>query len=288
MEESLLTTLSMENQHPSTLLSMDPTGAHDESDKELMIQQRQQINLPLSHPPDINLPLSAERSPPPQPWNLDPCDILDVGLSSQLYETESLLTIPKPGSRKCARRGDSIWGAWFFFNFYFKPVLTEKAKGKTTQNANATGASSFEKFDLRLDTFLVQHDMENMYMWVFKERPENALGKMQLRRYMNGHSRQGEPQFPFSAEKGFVRSHRMQRKQYRGLSNSQCLHGIEVVRQPNLTVVSESDRKKWLDLTGRNLNFSIPSDASVISGIQLDLYVDADREQAIGESAGRV
>ncbi|KAL7613086.1 hypothetical protein Lser_V15G08734 [Lactuca serriola] len=32
--------------------------------------------------------------------------------------------------------------------------------------------------------------MENMYMWTFKERPENALGKMQLRSYMNGHSRQ--------------------------------------------------------------------------------------------------
>ena len=171
-----------------------------------------QINLPLSRPPDINLPLSAERSPPPQTWNLDPCDILDVGLGSQLYETESLLTIPKPGSRKCARRGDSIWGAWFFFNFYFKPVLTEKAKGKTTQNASTTGASSFEKSDLCLDTFLVQHDMENMYMWVFKERPENALGKMQLRSYMNGHSLLGEPQFPFNAEKGFVRSHRIQRK----------------------------------------------------------------------------
>ena len=161
----------------------------------------------------------GERSPPPQPWNLDPCDILDVGLGFQLYETESLLTIPKPGSRKCDRRGDNIWGAWFFFNFYFKPVLNEKAKRKTTQNASATGASSFEKSDLRLDAFLVQHDMENMYMWVFKERPENALGKMQLRSYMNGHSRLGEPQFPFNAEKGFVRSHRMQRKQYRGVSN---------------------------------------------------------------------
>lgn len=99
-------------------------------------------------------------------------------------------------------------------------------------------------------------------MWVFKERPENALGKMQLRSYMNGHSRLGEPQFPFSVDKGFVRSHRMQRKQYRGLSNPQCVHGIEIVRSPNLSVIGEGDRKKWIELTGRDLNFSIPLEAS--------------------------
>lgn len=79
---------------------------------------------------------------------------------------------------------------------------------------------------------------------------------------MNGHSRLGEPQFPFSVDKGFVRSHRMQRKQYRGLSNPQCVHGIEVIRSPNLSVVSEADRKKWMELTGRDLNFSIPLEAS--------------------------
>ncbi|MQM08130.1 hypothetical protein Taro_040984 [Colocasia esculenta] len=255
----------MENQHPSTLLSMDPSGApamvsaHDEADREMMLQQRQP--MVLSRPPDINLPLSAERSPPPQPWNTDSCDILDVGLAPQIYETESLLNLPKVvGTRKCAKRGDSIWGAWFFFNFYFKPVLSEKSKGKVTRDAGSV--SSFDKSDLRLDVFLVQHDMENMYMWVFKERPENSLGKMQLRSYMNGHSRLGEPQFPFSVDKGFVRSHRMQRKQYRGLSNPQCVHGIEVVRQPNLTVVSEVDRKKWMELTGRDVNFSIPAEAS--------------------------
>ncbi|CAA6654948.1 unnamed protein product [Spirodela intermedia] len=232
----------MENQHPSTLLSMDPTGApsmassHDESDREMMLQQRQQMGT-LSRPPDINLP-----SPPSAPLRRR------RGTPIPLYETESLLSIPKAGARKCARRGDSIWGAWFFFNFYFKPVLSEKAKGKVTRDAG--GVSGFDKSDLRLDTFLVQHDMENMYMW------------MQLRSYMNGHSRLGEPQFPFSAEKGFVRSHRMQRKQYRGLSNPQCLHGIEVVRQPNLSMVSEADRKKWLDLTARDINFSIPPEAS--------------------------
>uniref|UniRef100_A0A1D1YAX1 Putative translation initiation factor IF-2 n=1 Tax=Anthurium amnicola TaxID=1678845 RepID=A0A1D1YAX1_9ARAE len=264
MGESLLTTLSMENQHPSTLLSMDPTGApampssHDESERDMMIQQRQQ--MVLSRPPDINLPLSAERSPPPQPWNPDPCDILEVGLGPQMYETESLLSLPKVATRKCTKRGDSIWGAWFFFSFYFKPVLAEKSKAKVTRDAN--GVSNFDKADLRLDIFLVQHDMENMYMWVFKERPENALGKMQLRSYMNGHSRPGEPQFPFSVDKGFVRSHRMQRKQYRGLSNPQCVHGIEIVRQPSLVVVSEADRKKWMELTGKDVNFSIPLDAS--------------------------
>eukprot|EP00262_Sarcandra_glabra_P013477 TRINITY_DN3740_c0_g1_i1.p1 TRINITY_DN3740_c0_g1~~TRINITY_DN3740_c0_g1_i1.p1 ORF type:complete len:499 (-),score=63.55 TRINITY_DN3740_c0_g1_i1:238-1734(-) len=250
MGEDLLTTLSMENHHPSTLLSMDSSAHESDLDREMKIV--------LSRPPDINLPLSAERSPPP-PWNPDPCDILDVNLGSQIYETEALLNLPKAG-RKFVRRGDSIWGAWFFFNFYFKPVLVEKSKAKIIRDAN--GLSGFDKSDLRLDIFLVQHDMENMYMWVFKERPENALGKMQLRSYMNGHSRLGEPQFPFSVDKGFVRSHRMQRKQYRGLSNPQCVHGIEVVRSPNLTVITEIDRKKWVELTGRDLNFAIPPEAS--------------------------
>lgn len=281
MTESLLTALTMENHHPSTLLSMDPAGAplplsssssHDECDRGELLIPRQQAALSRP-PPDINLPLSAERSPPPLPWNpADPGDILDVGLCPQIYDAEALLSLPKLGAgaaaghcvvgngRKCAKRGDSIWGAWFFFTFYFKPVLSEKAKGKAIRDA--TGYSGFDKSDLRLDVFLVQHDMENMYMWVFKERPENALGKMQLRSYMNGHSRLGEPQFPFSVDKGFVRSHRMQRKQYRGLSNPQCVHGIEVVRSPNLTVVSDADRKKWLELTGRDFNFSIPQEAS--------------------------
>ncbi|XP_010253591.1 PREDICTED: uncharacterized protein LOC104594805 [Nelumbo nucifera] len=254
MGETLLTTLSMENHHPSTLLSMDSSSnSHDESEREM---NRQII---LSRPPDINLPLSAERSPPPQPWNGDACDILDVGLGSQIYETEALLHLPKTG-RKCAKRVDTIWGAWFFFTFYFKPVLNEKSKGKITRDSN--GVSGFDKLDLQLDVFLVQHDMENMYMWVFKERPENALGKMQLRSYMNGHSRQGERPFPFSVDKGFVRSHRMQRKHYRGLSNPQCVHGIEVVRSPNLMGLDEEERKRWMELTGRDLNFSIPPEAS--------------------------
>ncbi|PKU67871.1 hypothetical protein MA16_Dca019397 [Dendrobium catenatum] len=266
MGESLLTSLSMENHHPSTLLSMDPIGgplpaapppSHDDSDREMMIQRQE---LMLSGPPDINLPLSAERSPPQQNWNPDHCDMLDVGLGTQIYEAEATVILPKFGSRKGCKRGDSIWGAWFFFNFYFKPVLSEKSKGKIIWDGS--GFSGFEKSDLWLDVFLVQHDMENMYMWVFKERPENSLGKMQLRSFMNGHSRNGEPQFPFSVEKGFVRSHRMQRKQYRGLSNPQCVHGIEVVRLPNLSVVSEADHKKWMELTGRELNFSIPTEAS--------------------------
>ncbi|THU61011.1 hypothetical protein C4D60_Mb07t18780 [Musa balbisiana] len=416
MGEDLLTTLSMENHHPSTLLSMDPSGglllssSHEDSDRELLIQRPQVV---LSGAPDINLPLSAERSPSQQSWNSDPCDMLDVGLGPQLYDAEATLHIPKvTAARKCTKRGDSIWGAWFFFSFYFKPILSEKSKGKVIWDEN--GVNGFDKSDVRHDVFLVQHDMENMYMWVFKERPENALGKMQLRSYMNGHSRLGEPQFPFSVvlsgapdinlplsaerspsqqswnsdpcdmldvglgpqlydaeatlhipkvtaarkctkrgdsiwgrgsslasisspfsreiqgrssgmkmgltaltslmfattcflvqhdmenmymwvfkerpenalgkmqlrsymnghsrlgepqfpfsvDRGFVRSHRMQRKQYRGLSNPQCVHGIEVVRSPNLMVVCELDRKKWVELTGRDLNFSIPLEAS--------------------------
>ncbi|KAL7136474.1 hypothetical protein ABFS83_10G033300 [Erythranthe nasuta] len=256
MADALLTTFKLENHHPSTLLSMDSsaTSAHEELDLEM----NRQVVLTL--PPDINLPLSAERSPPPQqPWNSDHCDILDVGLSTQIYETESFLTVPKIG-KKIAKRVDSIWGAWFFFSFYFKPVLNEKSKAKITRDGN--GVSGFDKSDLQLDTFMVQHDMENMYMWVFKEKPENALGKMQLRSYMNGHSRQGERPFPFSVDKGFVRSHRMQRKHYRGLSNPQCVHGVEVVFSPSLLGLDEDDRKRWMELTGRELNFTIPQEAS--------------------------
>ncbi|KAK6933187.1 hypothetical protein RJ641_036081 [Dillenia turbinata] len=255
MGEALLTTLSMENHHPSTILSMDTSSlTHDELEREINREVRE---ISLSGPPDINLPLSVEPSPPPQLWN-DSCDALDVGLGPQVYETETIVNIPK--GRKCTKRVDSIWGAWFFFSFYFKPVLNLKSKSKITKDSN--GASGYDKTDLKLDVFLVQHDMENMYMWVFKERPENALGKMQLRSYMNGHSRPGEKPFPFSADKGFVRSHKMQRKHYRGLSNPQCVHGVEIVRSPSLMGLTEEEQKRWMELTGRDLNFSIPLEAS--------------------------
>ncbi|PSS23757.1 Photosystem I assembly protein like [Actinidia chinensis var. chinensis] len=258
MGDSLITALSIENHHPpSTLLSMDSSASpSDELDLEM---NRQGV---LTLPPDINLPLSGERSPPLQPWGSDLCDMIDVGLGPQVYETESFLSVSKVG-RKCAKRLDSIWGAWFFFSFYFKPVLNDKSKAKIVWDSN--GVSGFDKSDLQLDVFMVQHDMENMYMWVFKERPENALGKMQLRSFMNGHSRQGERPFPFSVDRGFVRSHRMQRKQYRGLSNPQCVHGIEVFSSPNLMGLVEDERKRWLELTGKDLNFTIPPDASNFS-----------------------
>ncbi|KAK4392237.1 hypothetical protein Sango_2001500 [Sesamum angolense] len=54
----------------------------------------------------------------------------------------------------------------------------------------------------------------------------------------------------------------MQRKHYRGLSNPQCVHGIEVVPSPNLMGLDEDDRKRWTELTGRDLNFTIPPEAS--------------------------
>lgn len=79
---------------------------------------------------------------------------------------------------------------------------------------------------------------------------------------MNGHSRQGERSFPFSADKGFVRSHKMQRKHYRGLSNPQCVHGIKVVSSPSLKGLDEEEQKRWMELTGRDLNFSVPPEAS--------------------------
>ncbi|VFQ76358.1 unnamed protein product [Cuscuta campestris] len=256
MGEILLTSLSMENlNRPSTLLSMDSSSSHDDLELEM---NRQVI---IARPPDINLPLSAEQSPPPQLWSTENCDILDVGLGTQMYETESFLSVvPKVVGKKCTKRVDSIWGAWFFFSFYFRPVFSDKSKAKVVRDGN--GVSGFDKSDLNLDVFMVQHDMENMYMWVFKERPDNALGKMQLRSYMNGHSRHGERPFPFSVDKGFVRSHRMQRKHYRGLSNPQCVHGVEIVHSPNLMVLDEEERKRWVELTGRELNFTIPPEAS--------------------------
>ncbi|TKY52817.1 hypothetical protein E2542_SST24339 [Spatholobus suberectus] len=262
MGGSLLTCcLSMENHHPSTLLSMDSSAPSSHQELDLDMNGKVTLSRP---PPDINLPLSAERSPPPQLWNRDPSadTVLDVGLGTQGYETESFLQLPKVG-RKCTKRLDSIWGAWFFFRFYFKPVLLEKSEAKVVRDSN--GVSGFNKSDIKLDVFMVQHDMENMYMWAFKERPENALGKMQLRSYMNGHSRQGERPFPFSADRGFVRSHRMQRKHYRGLSNPQCVHGIEVVPSPNLISLDKDEQKKWIELTGRDLNFTIPPEASDFS-----------------------
>lgn len=257
MDDAFLTTLSMESNRFSTLLAMDSgSSSHDETEREL--------DLGFSHsgPPDINLLPSHEPSPPPPIWN-DACDMLDVGLATHHYETDNNsnnnINVTK-AVKKCAKRLDSVWGAWFFFSFYFKPALVEKSKSKMTREMN--GSTEYDKADLKLDVFLVQHDMENMYMWVFKERPENALGKMQLRSYMNGHSRQGERPFPFSVDRGFIRSHRMQRKQYRGLSNPQCVHGIELVPSPNLMAIDEDERKKWMELTGRDICFSIPIEAS--------------------------
>lgn len=226
MTEALLTMLCMES--PSILLSMDT------NEVDLIRQSA------VSRPPDINLPLSVDMGTPSSwPSSAKSPDILDVSLCTQIQDPRSLT--PSKGKR-LVRRVDSIWGAWFFFQHYFRPVRTDKA-------------------GLRLDQFMVQHDMENMYMWVFCGRPENALGKMQLRSYMNGHARYGEPQFPFSVEKGFSRSHRMQRKQYRGLSNPQCVHGIEVVRNPNLSLLSEEAKKRWVELTSRDLNFTLAAEA---------------------------
>ncbi|KAL5209949.1 hypothetical protein ABZP36_005572 [Zizania latifolia] len=294
MGESLLTALSMDtamahhpHQGPSTFLSMD-TASHDDFDLFLPPPGpfRRCLHSAATAPPDINLPLAADPSPPPpalQPSILhnSNVDILDVGLGGpQLYDSDSpaatgvdpdpapadatstvAVSHPKGSSssaaRKCVKRNDSIWGAWFFFTHYFKPVPSADKGGKA--KAPAAGGNGN---NATLDAFLVQHDMENMYMWVFKERPENALGKMQLRSFMNGHSRLGEPQFPFSAEKGFMRSHHMQRKHYRGLSNPQCVHGIEIARAPNLADVPEADLKRWMELTGRDANFSMDAEAS--------------------------
>ncbi|XP_027351609.1 uncharacterized protein LOC113862684 [Abrus precatorius] len=276
MGDSRVNALLMENHHPSTLLSMDSSAS---SREQLDLEMNSEI-IPLG-PPDINLPLSSERgSLIPQPWNSVTCDILDVGLGTHGYETDTYLNSTKAG-RKCAKRVDSIWGAWFFFSFYFKPALNDKSKAKVVRDSNGVTGFEFDKSDLKLDVFMVQHDMENMYMWVFKERPDNALGKMQLRSYMNGHSRQGERPYPFSVDKGFVRSHRMQRKHYRGLSNPQCVHGIEVVPCPNLIGLEEDERNRWMELTGRDLNFTVLPEASDFSSWRNLPIMDLELERPI-------
>jgi hypothetical protein len=57
--------------------------------------------------------------------------------------------------------------------------------------------SNVEKGDLKETVFVVQYDIENCYMWVMKLKPENALGKMQLRSYMNGHEKYNAFAFAF-------------------------------------------------------------------------------------------
>lgn len=258
MTEALLTMLSMES--PSILLSMD-TNVHDEG-------AIPRLHQPGSGgcPPDINLPLSSADMGTPLPWlpSSESLDILNVNLAGQRVDVRPFA--PSKGKR-LVRRSDSIWGAWFFFNHYFRPSRTDKS-------------------GLKLDQFMVQHDMENMYMWAFRKRPQNALGKMQLRSYMNGHARFGEPQFPFSVEKGFNRSHRMQRKHYRGLSNPQCVHGIEVVRNPNLSVVGKEDQKRWMDLTGRDLNFTLPPEAGDFSSWRTLPCTDLDSDRSDAPNGG--
>ncbi|CAL9080848.1 unnamed protein product [Musa textilis] len=100
MGEDFLTTLSIENHHPSTLLSMDPSAglvlssSHEDMDRELLIQRHQVV---VSVAPDINLPLPADRYSSQQPWNSDSCDTLDVCLGPQTYDAETTLHVP--GSR---------------------------------------------------------------------------------------------------------------------------------------------------------------------------------------------
>jgi hypothetical protein len=256
-----------------TLLPMDSNGHSKEcEDGEHAL---------LGGPPDINLPLSIEIGP--DPWGLKPSDLLHTGLAPT--QNLELGTLTSSKGRRWVRRGDTIWGAWFFFNHYFRPALNDERQSKLLREGVL--APPLDKSDLRLDLFLVQHDLENMYMWAFKERPENALGKMQLRSYMNGHARFGEPQFPFSADKGFARSHRMQRKHYRGLSNPQCVHGVEVVRAPNLLNVSEDDLKRWMELTGREMNFAMPPDAEGFSEWRSLPNTDFDLERTCSPSPSK-
>eukprot|EP00850_Spirogloea_muscicola_P010527 SM000062S19913 [mRNA] locus=s62:381441:385538:+ [translate_table: standard] len=247
MTEALLTSLSVEN--PSTSLTID-TPQHDSQDwYRHGVSQGGGSSRP---PPDINLPLRVDVSQAADGWlgSLPlPTSSLDVSLGQPLQPpAKSIHHQAAAKSKRSLRREDAVWGAWYFFSHYFRPSLQARAQGKLGRDGLPLCA--IEAADLCLDAFLVQHDMENSYMWALSKRPECALGKMQLRSWMNGQCRAGEPSFPFSVVKGHTRSHRMQRKHYRGLSNPQCIHGIEALSAPNLAGVSAADRKRWSDLTG--------------------------------------
>ncbi|CAI5482120.1 unnamed protein product [Closterium sp. Yama58-4] len=198
--------------------------------------------------------------------------MLDMSLGLTSSPSRSLLRLPSASASASAAAAAAAGGAGSGSHAAAHDATvgsprsyaaTHGAAGGTADGGAAGGA--VEKADLRLEEFMVQHDMENCYMWAFRVRPHNALGKMQLRSYMNGHSRFGEPQFPFSAEKGFVRSHRMQRKRYKGLSNPQCIHGVQFLRTPDLSCVPPHERQRWIDLTGREWGFVLTNEADEFS-----------------------
>jgi hypothetical protein len=78
--------------------------------------------------------------------------MLDVGLGGpQLYDSDSPAATsvsPAPAAAtttvvvshakgsnssaacKCVKRNDTIWGVWFFFTHYFKPVMLADKNGK--------------------------------------------------------------------------------------------------------------------------------------------------------------
>jgi hypothetical protein len=80
----------------------------------------------LGGPPDINLPLSIEIGP--DPWGLKPSDLLHTGLAPT--QNLELGTLTSSKGRRWVRRGDTIWGAWFFFNHYFRPALNDERQSK--------------------------------------------------------------------------------------------------------------------------------------------------------------
>jgi hypothetical protein len=82
---------------------------------------------------------------------------------------------------------DQNWGVLVFLQPLFVDLpLLENCKNNLIRDGLLL--ASLNKSDFGLVLFLCWHDMENMHMWVLKEKPENALGNMQLRNYMNWQS----------------------------------------------------------------------------------------------------
>jgi hypothetical protein len=74
------------------------------------------------------------------------------------------------------KKDDVFWVAWFFFSHFFEPVLVTGGKDLNVSLEESLPGAGLQQIERQV--FLVQNDMENMYMWYLSARPANALGKL--------------------------------------------------------------------------------------------------------------
>ncbi|GAQ79328.1 putative sodium-and lithium-tolerant 1 protein [Klebsormidium nitens] len=157
------------------------------------------------------------------------------------------------------KRDDIFWAAWFFFSHYFEPVLTQGAKD-LSMPLDQGPLNMGQQIDRQV--FVVQNDLENSYMWYLSARPANMLGRMQLQSYINGRHQAGQAAFPYSISNGFIRSHKLQRKKYKGLSNPQCIHGVQPVDASTFSGATPEQKRRFEELTSRPLGTPLPPEAA--------------------------